>query len=553
MKRIIYTLALLLLVACGTHEDQKILNATDSLMAERPDSALKLLDGMKAVGQMGEEGVMHYAWNRAMAHYRLGQSLAEDTLTLDAVRYYERRQKVKGAEGSLLAAWYLHWTNRDDEALRELDRAMRNGLKGCTASEWAELAGMKYQILYQRNDYAAAERFLRDYLAHKPIPDEAVRGKLLYALATVLALQDSPDADRTFEESIRLAADKATAAECMRNYSAALSEKGEYAKSNRLLYAYARLSPETAGYSAIQLAMASNYLNLHRMDSVRICLAKAVRSEHGLEAHGQGNISRRANLEQLRAVLNFSEGRPVSSLAFSRYCDSVTTAMIEKENTSARRLETRNRLQAANYELHQSRLRLAIGILLLVFVIVGGGSLAFSLYRRKYRRLAEAEDRIITLTRMLHDAGQMRAGKTHAEDGNTPDHDFFKKILLQQLGIIKLVAATPTSQNQALLKRIAGIGGGEIPTHDLLVWSDLYPIVDRLYHDFYSRLTARFGNRLTEKEIQICCLLRAGFSTKEIGVVTQQSNATIYVRKTSIRKKTGMAEGEDIVAFVEGL
>jgi DNA-binding CsgD family transcriptional regulator len=50
--------------------------------------------------------------------------------------------------------------------------------------------------------------------------------------------------------------------------------------------------------------------------------------------------------------------------------------------------------------------------------------------------------------------------------------------------------------------------------------------------------------------MQTCCLLCAGFSTKEIGVITHQSASSIYVRKTSIRRKLEMPEGEDIVGFV---
>ena len=58
---------------------------------------------------------------------------------------------------------------------------------------------------------------------------------------------------------------------------------------------------------------------------------------------------------------------------------------------------------------------------------------------------------------------------------------------------------------------------------------------------------------LSDKEVQICCLLCAGFSTKEIGVVTQQTSATIYVRKTSIRKKINAGEKQDIVECIRGI
>ena len=49
----------------------------------------------------------------------------------------------------------------------------------------------------------------------------------------------------------------------------------------------------------------------------------------------------------------------------------------------------------------------------------------------------------------------------------------------------------------------------------------------------------------------LCCLLKAGSWTKEIMLVTQQSLQTVYQRKSSIRKKTGMPEKADIAAHID--
>ena len=166
-----------------------------------------------------------------------------------------------------------------------------------------------------------------------------------------------------------------------------------------------------------------------------------------------------------------------------------------------------------------------------------------SLYIRNRRnRLIEAEERAETLTRLLEDAIR---NQSKGEDGQ-----FFRKILLQQLGMIRLVAKQPTSQNQELLRRISGITSHELPVESLLVWEDLYPIIDRIYDNFYTKMDSCFGDVLIDKEKQLCCLLCADFSTKEISVVTQQSIPTIYQRKTNIRKKLGMGEKEGIVEFI---
>ena len=163
--------------------------------------------------------------------------------------------------------------------------------------------------------------------------------------------------------------------------------------------------------------------------------------------------------------------------------------------------------------------------------------------KERITRLAEAEDRIDTLSRMLEEAQK-------ATSEEEKDQAFIKRILLQQLGVIRLVANTPTAQNQALLRRLAEIGNDTAPAEELIVWSDLYPIIDRLFDNFHARLMQRFGSVLTDKEVQTCCLVCAGFSTKEIAVITRQAVSTVYIRKTTARQKMGAPEGADIVEWV---
>ena len=95
----------------------------------------------------------------------------------------------------------------------------------------------------------------------------------------------------------------------------------------------------------------------------------------------------------------------------------------------------------------------------------------------------------------------------------------------------------------------------EITNHDVNVdsflnWDDLYQTIDYIYDSFYTTLVNRFGTILNEKEIQLCCLLKANFSTKEISVVTQQSIRTVYQRKSTIRQTLQMPEAEDIATFL---
>jgi DNA-binding CsgD family transcriptional regulator len=523
---------------------------SDNMLEKNPVRALAILDSLDNSGKLDEEEQLHLVWNRALAQQTLGMSLAEDDQLPEAISYY-RKDADKQADSYLLEASYMSWKGKEEDAIKAID-------KGLTAiadtTKRVQLLAAKASIFEHQREYKKAIDVLKKTLGYDlPKREQAM---LNYKLGLNLSLTGDSRSEYFYGKSIQLATengDTAIACEFMRNYADYLANNGQYRRSNNMYHQIGQIMSQVAKSSAIQMAMAGNYLNLHRLDSARICNDMAIKSEAKLEAKGFADLARKAMLEQERSLLDFANGKAVSYVDFSRYCDSIAADMQAKENTLARRQEAKNHLQLANHELKIGQQRMGWMLSVAVMLLIVGVIVGYLYYRNRVQRLAEAEDRIDTLTRMLAEAQTVTAETAGEKELKTDDDAFFKKILLQQLGIIRMVASTPTNQNQALLKRISGIGEGKIPTNNLLVWSDLYPVIDRLYDNFHARLTEQYGNALTEKEVQISCLLCAGFSTKEIGVITQQSDATIYVRKTSIRKKIGAAEGQDIVACVNGV
>lgn len=111
-----------------------------------------------------------------------------------------------------------------------------------------------------------------------------------------------------------------------------------------------------------------------------------------------------------------------------------------------------------------------------------------------------------------------------------------------------MVAETPTEQNREMLRKLSSI---ESETDGALVnWGNVFEIIDNLYSGFYTQLHGSYGDILSDKEEQIIVLMLAGFSTKEMSVITSQTTATIYTRKSTIRRKLRVPEKEDIVAFI---
>ncbi len=187
----------------------------------------------------------------------------------------------------------------------------------------------------------------------------------------------------------------------------------------------------------------------------------------------------------------------------------------------------------------QNERKTAILIICLLGAIIIGLVALWNIQKRK-RKTIEAEERAEALQKMVD---ELSASKTLSSE-----HESLRRAMLQQLGIIKMVAETPTEQNRDMLRKISSVENGS--DGSLVNWENVYDMIDNLYSGFHSRLHNRHGNVLNEKEEQIIALMVAGFSTKEISVITGQSAATIYVRKSSVRKKLGVPEKEDIVAFL---
>lgn len=80
-------------------------------------------------------------------------------------------------------------------------------------------------------------------------------------------------------------------------------------------------------------------------------------------------------------------------------------------------------------------------------------------------------------------------------------------------------------------------------------WDNFYKHIDLLFGNFYTLLKDNFHN-LNEKEIQLCCMIIAGFKTEEIAAIWMQSVYSVHKYKTSIRKKTNAPEGCNIIDFL---
>ncbi len=84
------------------------------------------------------------------------------------------------------------------------------------------------------------------------------------------------------------------------------------------------------------------------------------------------------------------------------------------------------------------------------------------------------------------------------------------------------------------------------------VWKEFEIRFQEVHQDFYSRLNARFPD-LTPNEKKLAAFLRLNMTTKDISAITFQSPDSIKIARSRLRKKLGLPQEANIIAFLENV
>lgn len=550
MKKLIYVVLVscVLFCACRHVDTDAVLRQADAVAIAEPDSAMHLLALIEEPDQLPFEEKMLYGWLRAYIHDKWEVSMAEDSLIMPAADYYiSRRDTGKMLTSYLLKSEYLYWQKKHKQSMAVLDSGIVEAEAYKDTGKLVDMLAIKaHRYVYVWKDYDKAVATFRRAIVLREEPG------LCFSQGISMGLQGNDSATFYTNRSVELAMQKGDTGRITRylvNYAQILTYvTKDYPQAISVVKRLEKVSKDSKQHMVAYLALTECFLKLGKMDSARYYLDKSKL----LAARYPKFLTSENMISEFQTVIDYTTHHTFDFLQVMRYNDSLWNSIMEQRSTERRKEESKEYLAQTNLRLvvERQQTQLTLMFTLLALVVVGGGGFLYARNRRN--RLIEAEERIETLKRLLADVTKSGGGEEKNGESVTDveDGQFFRKILLQQLGIIRLVATQPTSQNQELLRRISGITNRELPVESLLVWEDLYPVIDRVYEDFYTKMNRRFGSILIDKEQQLCCLLRAEFSTKEISVVTQQSIPTIYQRKTNIRKKLAMSEKEDIVGFI---
>ncbi len=527
-----------LVASCHSNTNSKI-DAAGGLIKTRPDSALKILNTISYNDLADDITLANFTLLKGWAHGDTGYSFATDTLFQRAANIFlSRGDTVKWGMLLQVEALRLHSLGKVKEAYDMLDHIM---VVTPDSSRMRDLHFARLRLAVAEADnekILSSSAWLMDY----PVwPDDKWRFALV-KLGALLNLKKFNEAV-SFEDSIRSSSvlpgiDSEYYHSFVKEYVKLLIYLPN--RANEALSLFETTFPELESYT-----IEDKYI----LSQLELGVGNVMEAKKILDTISYNDL--KDNYEALIGV-NILKG--IADYSSTGHLPIELLVSVPKRMKYKQNVESDDRIMAINtvylldrqnYQLQLNRQRLSIIVLSLIVLLLAVGVAAYITIRRRREKLVEAEERIDTLKSML-DEVLIRAEETN--DRRT----LLRKTLLQQIGILKTFAQAPTAQNHDALKKISNVGKDGKKIESLVDWEHFYSMIDELYNGFHSKTISLYPE-LMEKEIQIICLLKAGFSTKEIGVLTSQSSATIYVRKTSIRKKLSTPADGDFIAQLNGI
>lgn len=542
----IYLISLAIVMSFITGCNNTAQNSLDTacrLVNERPDSAYSILRDIDYDNLDTDSLKAKYILTKAIANIRVGRSLITDTLLNDAAAYYiSVGDTTNWALASQLLSGYDFIRGDSESALYRLENMVP--LINNPKLLWDTHIHLLEMSIYSQN-YESAY----DYADWLVVNTDEPREKLKFSTAKGVALYiqgDFTKALEIFDSIIAIGATEKVSQEIAGDfycdYAEILDGAGYPSKAIGIIDSLNRYgNPVDQGERISRMfALAQFYANSGDIKKANVLLDSI--NHDGT----QSAFEIYSSIAMLKAALQYKDTGRFPSELMHEVSKTMQRnyRLVQFDRQTA--MESVIELNDDNYELKLQRQRLWMSVFGILSILIVCFIIVYFIISRRKRRLVEAEERAEALERMLKDTEIAGEGKS-----GLSDKDKLRAALLRHLDIFKTFAGTPTQQSRDALKKISAVGNKDISIESLVDWQEFYSMIDNLYDGFYSNLIKKYPDTFNDKEQQIIVLLKSGFSTKEIGVLTEQSSATIYTRKSVIRKKLGTPENGDIISNLD--
>lgn len=517
-----------LLYGCHTNSDKDTLRNAEIVIEQEPDSALMLLTQITNPEGLGKEQLANYYYLKARGHFLTNQSMVSDSMLTLSELFYQKDNSQKALMCKMLNGSRMLWIGKGEQAISKLDSLEK--VTDFPDTMLPELLKMRLMVSAGMYD---GRRAIKD-AKHLIEIDTARMNRFGYLgyVATSYFYTEQYDSALIIKDWMMALADSLGLTEAkgqiMLDRAMLLTEAGQGQEAIETLNKMIPHVKEPENLAYLHTCNAHAFYNLGKM-------TEAKRELKIVDSLIEETDRRLFPLENYKSFIGtLVEAQTTGRVKLPRLTELARMSNIQSENFN-RLVESQVVAEADAIAYHEKALlyqlesqrKTFLILMVIAFALLLAGASAWIISMRR-RRMAEQDEKIETLTQLL------------ARD--KADADFVRHTMLNQLGILKMVASNPTAGNKELLRKI-------IEEDEALInWNDIYATIDHSFDNFYTKILKTYD--LNEREVQLLCLLRSGFSSKEIMIITGQSAQTVYQRRSTIRKKLDIPEKEDIVSYL---
>ena len=553
---------------------ESLLRTADSLMEEHPDSALTILrhDSLE-ICRSGKDYRLWYALSRTEADDKCYILHVSDSTMRAAANYYNSH----GSDFQRVRANYL------------LGRVYCDmHLYGHALTSFNKAITVESENDSTINRYKARSATWAGYVYEvKGLHKDALRyNKLAYgyakkAGAQVTEVYSLRDIGRSYRDLNRndiaihyyqKAAKKAKTIDDANLYNMVMEElAGIYIEEGRLDEAYAALN--TQFLATTDKDISSHYYIWAMYFEKRGQLDSAVAYNKRGMNYSDVSIKRDVSLDLARLLMK--QGKHNEAIKYyeqySVYSDSVTASELNETSDMLSQVEKNIDIERKNTILAETKTNLTILLSVIIFTVIVVSLILIKHYSNVRKRIREQQERANNYLSQLQETGmqKMKRNEERIAQLETELSVSNEKLTEIRKSLMRNEAEMLAKQNEHMLFKekhrellIADLADTDVyklyhTPNAVPSSADYHRLVEALnkaYNNFTKRLK-EFYPDINDNEVWICCMVKAGLSSKEICNISPYSYSSLGMAKSRLYFKMFQKKGgaKDLDHFIKEL
>lgn len=559
---------------CDGGRTESILRTADSLMEEHPDSALTILrrDSLE-ICRSGKDYRLWYALSRTEADDKCYILHVSDSTIRAAANYYNshgsdlQRVRANYLLGRVYCDMHLY-----GHALTSFNKAIKvesendstiNRYKARSAT-WA---GYVYEVKGLHKDALRYNKLAYGYAKQ--------------AGAQVTEVYSLRDIGRSYRDLNRndiaipyyqKAAKKAKTIDDANLYNMVMEElAGIYIEEGRLDEAYAALN--TQFLATTDKDISSHYYIWAMYFEKRGQLDSAVAYNKRGMNYSDVSIKRDVSLDLARLLMK--QGKHNEAIKYyeqySVYSDSVTASELNEASDMLSQVEKNIDIERKNTILAETKTNLTILLSVIIFTVIVVSLILIKHYSNVRKRIREQQERANNYLSQLQETGmqKMKRNEERIAQLETELSVSNEKLTEIRKSLMRNEAEMLAKQNEHMLFKekhrellIADLADTDVyklyhTPNAVPSSADYHRLVEALnkaYNNFTKRLK-EFYPDINDNEVWICCMVKAGLSSKEICNISPYSYSSLGMAKSRLYFKMFQKKGgaKDLDHFIKEL